>query len=41
MEAQEKKLSEKSSATIAWLIPGIMMEKEYRFYKKQQALVNV
>ena len=41
MEALEKKLSENASATIAWLITGIMMEKNYRFYKKEQALVNV
>ncbi len=41
MEAPEKKLSEKASVTIAWLNPGIMMEKEYRFFKKVQALVNV
>jgi uncharacterized protein with PQ loop repeat len=25
------------SATMAWLIPGILMEKEYRRYKKEQA----
>jgi len=30
-----------ASATTAWLIPGILMEKEYRIYKKEQALVNV
>jgi len=41
MEAPEKKLSEKASAAVAWLIRGIMMENEYRFYKKEQALVNV
>jgi hypothetical protein len=29
------------SAATAWLIPGILMEKEYRNYKKVQALVNV
>ncbi|HLF47426.1 MAG TPA: hypothetical protein VI548_13440 [Chitinophagaceae bacterium] len=30
-----------SSAIMAWLIPGILMEKEYRIYKKHQASVNV
>jgi hypothetical protein len=30
-----------ASATMAWLIPGILMEKEYRIYKKEQALANV
>jgi hypothetical protein len=29
------------SAIFAWLIPGILMEKEYRIYKKEQALLNV
>lgn len=29
------------SATMAWLIPGILMEREYRNYKKEQAQVNV
>ena len=29
------------SATMAWLIPVILMEKEYRIYKKEQADVNV
>ena len=29
------------SAALAWLIPGIIMEKEYRMYKKEQAQVNV
>ncbi len=30
-----------ASAVLAWLIPGIIMEKEYRLYKKEQAQVNV
>src|SRR6187397_532773 len=30
-----------ASAALAWLIPGIIMEKEYRMYKKEQAQVNV
>lgn len=30
-----------ASAIMAWLIPGILMEKEYRHYKKEQARVNV
>ena len=30
-----------ASAIMAWLIPGIIIEKEYRFYKKQQAIANV
>jgi uncharacterized protein with PQ loop repeat len=30
-----------ASAIMAWLIPGILMEKEYRRYKKQQAALNV
>ena len=29
------------SAIVAWFIPGIIMEKEYRIYKKEQALLNV
>ena len=29
------------SAVMAWLIPGILMEKEYRIYKKQQARQHV
>jgi hypothetical protein len=29
------------SAILAWLIPGILMEKEYRIYKKQQAAKHV
>jgi uncharacterized protein with PQ loop repeat len=29
------------SAVVAWLIPGILMEREYRNYKKQQAIANV
>ena len=29
------------SAIMSWLIPGILMEREYRIYKKEQALVNV
>jgi len=30
-----------ASAIMAWLIPGILMEKEYRHYKKEQAALNV
>jgi hypothetical protein len=30
-----------ASATMARLVPGILMEKEYRIYKKDQALANV
>ena len=30
-----------ASAVLAWLIPGIIMEKEYRKYKKEQVQVNV
>lgn len=30
-----------ASATMAWLIPGILMEKEYRLYKKEQAQADV
>lgn len=29
------------SAILAWLIPGILMEKEYRIYKKEQASLHV
>jgi len=29
------------SAIVAWFIPGILMEKEYRLYKKEQAQLNV
>ncbi len=29
------------AAIIAWLIPGIIMEKEYRSYKKEQATADV
>lgn len=29
------------SAIVAWLIPGLIMEKEYRIYKKEQAKLNV
>jgi hypothetical protein len=29
------------SAIMAWFIPGLLMEKEYRIYKKQQAAKNV
>ena len=29
------------SAIVAWFIPGILMEKEYRLHKKEQGLVNV
>ncbi len=30
-----------ASAIMAWLIPGILMEKEYRIYKKEQASLHV
>ena len=30
-----------SSAILAWLVPGVIMEKEYRLYKKEQAQLNV
>jgi uncharacterized protein with PQ loop repeat len=30
-----------ASAIMAWLIPGILMEREYRIYKKEQASLNV
>src|SRR5436190_3736083 len=29
------------SAILAWLVPGVIMEKEYRMYKKEQAQLNV
>jgi hypothetical protein len=29
------------SAILAWFVPGLIMEKEYRNYKKEQARVNV
>lgn len=29
------------SAIMAWLIPGILIEKDYRLYKKEQAKANV
>jgi len=29
------------SAILAWLIPGILMQKEYRLYKKEQAVQHV
>lgn len=29
------------SAIMAWLIPGVLMEKEYRIYKKEQAIADV
>lgn len=29
------------SAIFAWLVPGILMEKEYRIYKKEQAELHV
>ena len=29
------------SAIAAWFIPGLIMEKEYRIYKKEQAKLNV
>jgi uncharacterized protein with PQ loop repeat len=30
-----------ASAIMAWLIPGILMEKEYRIYKKEQVKTDV
>ena len=30
-----------ASAIMAWLIPGIIIEKEYRMYKKEQSVANV
>jgi uncharacterized protein with PQ loop repeat len=30
-----------ASAIMAWLIPGILMEREYRVYKKEQATLHV
>ena len=30
-----------ASAIMAWLIPGIIIEKEYRIYKKEQATADV
>jgi len=30
-----------ASAILAWLVPGIIMEKEYRSYKKEQVKLNV
>lgn len=30
-----------ASAVLAWLVPGVIMEKEYRLYKKQQAQLDV
>ncbi|HEY6505283.1 MAG TPA: hypothetical protein VIZ28_15015 [Chitinophagaceae bacterium] len=30
-----------ASAIMAWLVPGILMEKEYRIYKKEQARLHV
>ncbi|MES1221815.1 MAG: hypothetical protein ABUT20_40330 [Bacteroidota bacterium] len=30
-----------ASAIMAWLIPGLLIEKEYRIYKKEQAVANV
>jgi len=30
-----------ASAILAWLVPGVIMEKEYRMYKKEQAQLNV
>ena len=30
-----------ASAIMAWLIPGILMEKEYKVYKMEQASINV
>ena len=30
-----------ASAIMAWLIPGIIIEKEYRMYKKERSVANV
>jgi hypothetical protein len=30
-----------ASAILAWLVPGVIMEKEYRLYKKEQVQLNV
>lgn len=30
-----------ASAFIAWFIPGVLMEREYKVYKKEQASINV
>jgi len=30
-----------ASAILAWLVPGVIMEKEYGMYKKEQAQLNV
>ena len=30
-----------ASAIMAWFIPGILMEREYKVYKKEQASINV
>lgn len=30
-----------ASAILAWLVPGVIMEKEYRLYKKGQSQLNV
>jgi hypothetical protein len=30
-----------ASAILAWLVPGVIMEKEYRIYKKEQVHLNV
>jgi hypothetical protein len=30
-----------ASAIMAWLIPGILIQKEYRIYKKEQAIADV
>jgi len=30
-----------ASALLAWFVPGLLMEKEYRVYKKEQAALNV
>lgn len=30
-----------ASSVMAWLIPGIIIEREYRNYKKEQAAINV
>ena len=30
-----------ASAIMAWFIPGVLMEREYKVYKKEQASINV
>jgi hypothetical protein len=30
-----------ASALLAWFVPGLLMEREYRIYKKEQAQQHV